>query len=249
VDQNEFLEFLQMEAGEFSLVTKSELVAAVRERGFSISDRQLTFYVSEGLLPRSVRVGSRAGAYPRLVISLLTWILRCREMGVPVDAIKELLPVWKYVVRARRDHRVDLAELEYVGRQHLDSFDAVLAVPELLTEVLGGYCPNCRRGIVVVAKDGRELALSDAATTIGFAAARRRPAEDGDSSVDWWGYRRIALSVPPEDYGVDPTTVVLGVKPNEPLPPPRRHEGREALDHAETDERLVHDRSAVSHDS
>jgi DNA-binding transcriptional MerR regulator len=231
VDHSEFLEFLQLGGGEPRLVTKSELLAEVRERGFPISDRQLTFYVSEGLLPRSVRVGSRAGAYPSLVVDLLTWILRFREMGVPIEAIKELLPVWKSLIRARNEGRLDLAEFEYVVRQQLESFEAILAVPTLLTDVVMGLCPDCRRDLVVVAKDGRELPLTAPETTIGFAAVRRRTDESGASSLAWWGYRRITLAGPPDDYAADPTTVVLGVRPNEA--PPRREPGHEHQDRRE----------------
>jgi DNA-binding transcriptional MerR regulator len=231
VDHSEFLEYLQLEGGEPRLITKSELLAEVRERGIPISDRQLTFYVSEGLLPRSVRVGSRAGAYPSLVVSLLTWILRFRETGVPIEAIKELLPVWKFLIRARNEKRLDLAEFEYVVRQQLESFDAILAVPTLLTDVIVTLCRDCRRDLVLVTKDRSEVPLTAPDTTIGFAAARRRTDESGSSSLDWWAYRRITLAGPPDDYAADPTTVILGVRPNEAPPrsePEHQHQdGRE----------------------
>jgi hypothetical protein len=54
VEQNDFLEFLQLEQGEPRLVTKSELLEQIRAQGLTISDRQLTFYVTEGLVPKSV---------------------------------------------------------------------------------------------------------------------------------------------------------------------------------------------------
>lgn len=49
-EENGFMEYLELQDGS-DLVTKSELVSAVREAGFKLSDRQLTFYTSEGLIP------------------------------------------------------------------------------------------------------------------------------------------------------------------------------------------------------
>jgi DNA-binding transcriptional MerR regulator len=244
VDHSEFLEFLELDGGEPRLVTKSELLAAVRQRGFPISDRQLTFYVTEGLVPKSVRVGSRAGAYPRLVVSLLTWILRFREMGVPIEAIKELVPTWKFLIRSRNEGRLDLAEFEYVARGQLESLEAVLAVPALLTDVVSGFCADCRRRLVIVTKDGHELPLTAPETTIGFAAANRRVDESGAESLHWWGYRRITLATPPKDFGADPTTVVLGARPNEPLPRRRSDQGHDDDPHPRPAEGHARDRAA-----
>jgi DNA-binding transcriptional MerR regulator len=230
VDQNDFLEFLQLEHGEPHLVTKSELLERVRQGGYSISDRQLTFYVSEGLLPKSVRVGSRAGAYPAPVVSLLSWILRAREMGVSVEAIKELIPVWKFLMRARKQGLIDLAELEYIARQQLSTLDAVLAVPELVTYVFAGICRKCHKELrtAVLDKNGSKHLLDDPATTIGFAAIAHRADESGGTKTTWFGYRRIAIATPPDDYTEDPTTVILGSPPNGALPDsprPSKHHG------------------------
>jgi DNA-binding transcriptional MerR regulator len=240
LDHNEFLEFLQLEGAEPRLVTKSELLAHVRGLGFPISDRQLTFYVSEGLMPRSVRVGTRAGAYPCLVVSLLTWVLRFREMGVPIEAIKELVPVWKFLVRARSQDRLDLAEFDYVVRQRLESFEAILAVPELVTEVFVRHvCSDCRRKLVIVDKAGRELPVTAPEATIGFAAVRQRPEESGGTTPEWWGYRRMTLAVPPDDYETDPMTVILGAGPNAPLPSHRRQLGHDDGHDGQADESEV----------
>jgi DNA-binding transcriptional MerR regulator len=222
LDQNDFLEFLMLEPGEPQLVTKSELLEKVKSRGLAISARQLTFYVTEGLLPKSVRVGSRAGVYPLQVVDLLSWILRSREMGIPVEAIKELIPLWKYLMRSRNDGILDLAEFEYIARQKLSSFDAVLAVPELVTFVLfNRLCADCRKklDIKLLDKDGKSHPINDPETTIGFAAVKRVQDESATEKTDWFGYRRITLASPPTDYAADPTTVVLGVSPDEAVPP------------------------------
>ena len=59
IDENGFLEYLQLQGSEPDLVTKSDLVNEVRQSGYRIGNRQLSFYVTEGILPKSIRVGSR----------------------------------------------------------------------------------------------------------------------------------------------------------------------------------------------
>ncbi|MER7910406.1 hypothetical protein [Streptomyces sp. NPDC096068] len=219
IEENGFLEYLQLQEGPPDLVTKSELIARVRSEGYSISDRQLTFYVTEGLVPRSVRVGSRAGAYPSIVVELLTWILRARDIGVPIEALKELLPVWKFLIRARSLRELDLGELEYVARQHVTSVEGSLGVVRTVVDVMTCYCPKHRKDIVIVAKDGTKMPMGDRTSTVGFAVARKPEAEDADTDLSprWFATTRVSLAST-DPGSSDPTTVILGIKPNEPLP-------------------------------
>jgi DNA-binding transcriptional MerR regulator len=219
-EENGFLEYLQLQGSDPELITKSELLSAVRQRGYSVGDRQLTFYISEGLVPKSVRVGSRAGAYPRIVIELLTWILRAKEGGLSVEAIRELLPVWKYLIRARNDRRIDLTELEYIARQHVQTIEGSYAIPPVVANVLiGGICTECSQGMRLILKDGREQSLCDPATTIGFAIARRGDDESGETGPTWLARTRMAMVDGFSGIPQDPTTVILGLAPNETLPP------------------------------
>src|ERR1700730_15161278 len=110
-------------------VRESELITEVRNAGFKLSDRQLTFYMSEGLIPLSVRAGSRVGVYPAVVVDLMHWLLFMRNLGVSIDALRELLPVWKFLKRSLKGKSVDLAELELVARQHVSSPGALSAAP------------------------------------------------------------------------------------------------------------------------
>ncbi len=227
IEENGFLEYLQLQGSEPDLVTKSDLLAEVRAVGYRIGERQLSFYVSEGILPKSVRVGSRAGAYPRIVVDLLKWVLRAREGGLTVDAIRELLPVWKFLTRARRDKRLDLGELEYIARQHVRTTEGSMAMPVLVSHVLT-TCPDCLgcipANVVVVMKDGTEQNLEDTSTTLGFAIARQveiGPTDDKpvESRSVWLARTRITLATGAnKDLREDPTTVILGVGPNDPLP-------------------------------
>lgn len=219
-EENGFMEYLELQGGETRLVTKSELMSEVRDAGFKLSDRQLTFYMSENLIPLSVRAGSRAGVYPAVVVKLMVWILYMRRMGLSIEALRELLPVWKFLIRSRNAGRLNLGELEYVARQHVSSDDALSAVPTVVSYVMVYcLCPDCRREITLVDRDGNETAM-DETTSIGFAIAGPLHAEDDElPSVDRWVARtRINLAVPPSAT-TDPLTIRLGRRPNEPLPP------------------------------
>jgi len=216
IEENGFFEYLQLQDGAPDLVTKSELIAQVRAEGYPVSDRQLTFYVSEGLLPRSVRVGSRAGAYPAVVVDLLTWILRARDVGVPLEILKELLPVWKFLMRARSARVLDLGELEYVARQHVTSVEGSLAVVRVVVDVMSHRC-FCGP-IEIVAKDGTKMDMDSSQSTVGFAIARTFEDENGALVPQWFAETRVSLAFA-KSHAAEPTTVVLGVKPNDPLPP------------------------------
>lgn len=227
VEENGFLEYLQLQGSDPDLVTKSDLLNEVRLVGYRIGERQLSFYVSEGILPKSVRVGSRAGAYPRIVVELLKWVLRAREGGLTVDAIRELLPVWKLLTRARRDKLLDLGELEYVARQHVRTTEGSMAMPAVVSDVLT-TCPDCLgctpANIVVVMKDGQKKSLEDINTTLGFAIARQVEVDTVDGEEPevrsvWLARTRITLATGvDQDLRTDPTTVIVGVGPNEKLP-------------------------------
>jgi hypothetical protein len=228
MEENGFLEYLQLQDGKSDLVTKSELTARVRAMGYSLSDRQLTFYMTEGLVPRSVRVGSRAGADPAVVVELMTWILQAREEGASIEALRELLPVWKFLVRARAQHELDLGELEYVARQHVISVEGSIAVPRVVSDVMVRHlCASCRDGITIIYKNGERRPMNDCGTTVGFAIARV-PAEgaDPEAKPQWFASTRLCLALS-RSHSTDPSTVIVGLKPNAVLPPDLSEEGHD----------------------
>jgi DNA-binding transcriptional MerR regulator len=131
LEGSEFLEYLELQ-DSLDMVTKSELLDSVRARGARVTDRQLTTYISEGLVPRSARIGSRSGAFPKIVIDVLLWVDSCRQRGVPLEAIRELVPLYKFLKRAVRTKELDFTEFEYVARQFVRSPEAGYAVPGLI---------------------------------------------------------------------------------------------------------------------
>lgn len=239
-EENGFMEYLELQNGS-DLVTKSELLSAVREAGFKLSDRQLTFYTSEGLVPLSVRAGSRVGVYPAIVTDLMMWILYVRRIGVSIDALREILPVWKHLKRSVKRKVIDLAELELVAGQYVSSSFGLSALPAAVSVELNSICECCRQGIALIDRHGNETSFADA-TSIGFAIASPTPdGEDEDDHVfvdKWVARTRISLATIPLPPNADPTTVRLGRKANEawPADAPQFQEQRAAQHAAPTNE-------------
>lgn len=211
-EANMFLEYLSLQS-KTELITKSELIQFAREKGAPISDRQLTTYVSEGLIPKSARIGSRSGAYPQIVGALLVWIIGCRKRGVSIDAIKELLPLWRYLQAQVKDLHLDLAAFEEIARETVHLSEAVFEVPYLLDSCL--VCSGCGHplDIKVVTKDG-ETHLHDRnhPFTLGFVVAEQ----------DEVGNPRVLAStsrvLPVRNLGTEFSTVILGIPNGVDLP-------------------------------
>lgn len=207
----EFLEYLDIQA-DAEFLSKADLLERVRALGGHISPRNLAFYTAEGLVPRSIRVGSRVGAYPRSVASLLVWISRARERGLPLDAIRELTPLWRFLYRAvHKDGELDLSELEYVARQHATSSEAAWAVPSVVNEVL--HCPNCVAKMRFILKN-QEVEAVDAPMTISFEMTTIEP---GAVSARPVAVTTITLPVLRDIDGEDPRTIVLGTPVGVPV--------------------------------
>lgn len=204
----ELTEYLELQrSAEF--VTKTELIEALRESGLSISSRNLTYYSSVGLIPAAIRIGGRAGAYPQVVVEQLAWVIKARDRDQSIDSIKELLPLWRWLMRSRLQGSVDLAELELVARQHCASQEANFAVPYLISEVLLGLCGECLGAIEWTLKDGSVVRhSSDSPVTLSFILGAVNE-DTGRAEVMAW----TQLSLPGIGHpGVDdPASITLGL--------------------------------------
>ena len=140
-EETEFVELLQLQ-GDLKLVSKSELIEWARDHGLAVTLRRLTTMMTEGLLPKTARIGARGGAYPDIVKRQLGFVMDLREKGVPVSVIKELLPVWRFMLGARREGVVDIGELESTAVASVQSEAAAMLVPVVIQQELP--CPGCR---------------------------------------------------------------------------------------------------------
>ncbi len=211
MEGEEVLEYLELQ-DSMEMLTKSQLLEHVRNEGGSISDRQLTTYISEGLVPRSIRVGSRTGAFPRIIGDLLVWISIFRKRGLSIEAIKELLPLWRFLQRSFREGSLDLGEFQYRARQFVSSREAQYAIPNLFTWCIP--CPHCDtdalKDIDFVMKDGQSRRQdAQEPISIGFMIWDQ---DDDSGAVTPADTMRI--TVPMENEEDHPSTVWLGI-PNE----------------------------------
>ncbi|HVX21411.1 MAG TPA: hypothetical protein VHB02_08685 [Acidimicrobiales bacterium] len=216
---SEFMELLDLQ-GNLEMVTKSELIEEARKRGAAMSDRQLISLVSEGLLPKSARIGSRGGAYPKLVVRQLVFVSRFRKRGLSVQAIRELLPLWKYMQRALRDRELSLEEFQYVARESITVPEAWYAAPAVLQECLP--CPFCLAedyaDLTIRLKDNTVCKVGDQ-ISIGFAMV----GEDPETHKPEFK-ARTRIAVPQPDEGFNSSSIILGVPNGAELPsePPHR---------------------------
>lgn len=201
------LEFLELQ-GSDALITKTDLIEEVRARGEQISERNLAYYHTQGLLPASVRVGTRTGAYPAVVAQLAVWVIRSRKRGLSIEAIRELLPMWRHLVRSRSEGNVSLAEIEYLARSQVKSVEANYAIPGLVAEVFSCLCPDCKSEISWTDKASNVIA-ADADITLGFTLAEMDDSTGEARRVAWTQLVLPGMGAPTAADG--PTTIVLGI--------------------------------------
>ena len=170
----EFVEYLKLQ-DNLDMCSKTELLEALRDWGAPVSARQLTTYVTEGLVPKSARVGSRSGVYPKIICELLYWIEQSRRRGLSIEAIKQLVPSWRFLRAGLRDKEIDLGKFQELAEQTITHEEAGYALPMLFISCLP--CPihddagNERLAETkFVLKDGtRRLHEADRPMSIGFS--------------------------------------------------------------------------------
>lgn len=204
-EESEFLELLRVQ-DSLDMISKSELIDWAKKHRMALTDRKLTSFMTEGLLPKTARIGSRGGAYPAIAKDQLKFVLRWRSRGTSVTAIKELLPVWRFMTSAVRRHEVDLAELEDLVQQTVHSDQALHTLPNVIQDALP--CPNCKSGelsdIKFRFKDDtvRSRGAND---DVSFAVLFEET--DGDGECTSMMIARITL--PRIDEAHDPSTMVI----------------------------------------
>lgn len=134
----EFVEYLKLQ-DSLDMCSKTELLEDLRRAGARVSPRQLTTYVTEGLVPKSARVGSRSGVYPRVILDLVYWIEQSRRRGLSIEAIKQLVPLWRFVRAGLKRREIDLGEFEAQAQEVVSLEEAAFAVPSLFVACLP--CP------------------------------------------------------------------------------------------------------------
>lgn len=196
--------------GNEDTITPTALVELLRDHGFQLSRRTLSFWQSQGLVPPALRVGARGGVYPEAIVDLAVFVLDMRSRGLSIETTRELLPVWLCVVSAERDGCIEIAEIETVARRLDLSSEANYHVPSVLEYITVGLCENCRDSLTWVLKSGERIPQADG-VTIKFALAEVSPADGIGDLVAWTQMTLPGIGEIPDPD--DPALIVLGIPP------------------------------------
>ena len=162
--------------------------------------------MTEGLLPKTARIGPRGGAYPAIVKQQLGFVMDLREKGVPVGVIRELLPVWRFMFGARREGVVDIEALESTAVASVQSEAAAMLVPLVIQQELP--CPGCRADrlseLKFRYKDG-SMHSRGANDDVSIGVLLEEVDGDGECRTKFFA----RLTLPRTDEESDPSTIVF----------------------------------------
>jgi DNA-binding transcriptional MerR regulator len=190
-------------------VTPTAALEELRARGRKVTKRTLSFWQEQGLLPPALRVGARGGVYPEIVEELIDWIAECRDRGVKVDVIRELLPMWRYLMAAQSTGVVELAAVEHHARRSGLSREANYLVPILVTYLTAGLCSDCRCDVDWHFKDGSVRNAASGPINLGFLIAELDPAGGEPQFIAWTQLTLPGIDTTPDLE--DPALIVLGL--------------------------------------
>jgi DNA-binding transcriptional MerR regulator len=225
------------------MVTKTELRQGLRDQGLAISDRNLTYYSSIGLVPPAIRIGSRSAAYPRVVVEQLAWVVSSRKRGLSLDAIKELLPLWQSLVGGRTRGVVDLNEFELLARSTQLTTEANYAIPSLVSDVITCLCGECLQQINWVLKDHTTFHHTEAEPLkLSFLLGGLNEETGQPQLVAWTQLSFPGLGHPDP---ASPTSIVLGLPVGVQLPLSQTPKRKSSSSHRSCNRRTGRQREAL----
>jgi DNA-binding transcriptional MerR regulator len=189
-------------------ITPTELAELLREHGRAVSRRTLSFWQGEGLIPAALRVGARGGVYPYAVVDLAVFIADARDRGCSVDTIRELLPLWRYLIAAEANGHVELAELERRARALNLSREASYQVPFLVEHSMSRLCDDCRAALQWELKNGA-IADTSNGLRLSFVLGELNASDGLGDIVAWTQLSLPGIGSQPDLD--DPSLVVLGI--------------------------------------
>jgi len=191
-------------------VTPTEAIERLRGRGRKISRRTVSFWQEQGLIPAAMRVGSRGGVYPAIMVDLIDWISACRDRGVGLETVRELQPLWAYLMQGESKQEIDVADFERVARQLGLTLAASYCVPQLIHDLMSGLCHHCLGHITWRLKDGTvRRHAPGSGLRLGFVIGEVEP-ESGDARILAWTQLTLPGLGDTPDLD-DPALVILGL--------------------------------------
>lgn len=99
------------------------------------------FYEKMGLLPQPARTQSNYRIYETVHLERLSFIRRARELGFPLDQVRELLGLADQTDRS-------CAEVDGIARQHLDEVERKIADLAAMRDELAEVLNRCQHGTI-----------------------------------------------------------------------------------------------------
>lgn len=109
-----------------------------------VSAKMIRYYEQNGLIPPAARTESGYRVYSKQDVHMLRFIRRARDLGFSVDAIGDLLDLWRDQSRQSAD--VKQLALEHVRslRQKIGELEAMAdTLEDLATNCSGDHRPDC----------------------------------------------------------------------------------------------------------
>lgn len=101
-----------------------------------VSAKMIRYYESIGLIPPARRTEADYRAYGDDDVHVLRFIRRARDLGFSIDAIRDLLALWRDKARAS-------ADVKRIAQQHIDELEARIAVLQDMTGTLRRLAESC----------------------------------------------------------------------------------------------------------
>ncbi len=95
--QQTWLDLLPQGTPEPLLITRDELIGALRERGVDVNEVTLVYWEREGILPRPIRrrhAGAPRALYPVYAINAVEHLRQLQDAGRTLDQIAPLMRTW-----------------------------------------------------------------------------------------------------------------------------------------------------------
>ena len=125
-------------------VQKSTLIGDLARRtGTKINT--IRFYEEIGLMPKAARTEAGRRTYAEVDFRRLSFIRQSRNLGFPLDAVRELLTL-------ADDTNHPCAAVDHIARVHLAEIDSKIADLSALRKELARVIGSCRHGTVADCK-------------------------------------------------------------------------------------------------
>lgn len=199
-------EYFAIQASD-ETIAKADVVPAVRALGYHVTPRNLDYYVGAGLVPQALRSGSRVGVYPIVIVRLVVWLIRGRQRNLTIEALRELLPLWRFIVQAERGGVVDLGDFERLARKRVLSVEASLAVSWVFSELAVLPAADLRAMKFILKDQAIVQWTPERPVGVRFLVGEIT-ASGSVSPIEWAEVKLPGLE---QLSDVDPSTIVLGV--------------------------------------